>query len=108
MTAFTDDLIDLMPHRPLIAARTGQSVEGAPVFGADVEYVGLIEQKAKMVRDTQGREVVSTTQVYLATTDAIKPDARMTLPGFTPAQPPIINVARFSDEDGPSHVEVYC
>ena len=108
MSAFIDDFRDVMPHKPKFAARAGRTVEGSPTYGADVEYAGMIEQRARLVRDTQGREVVSTTQVYVATTDEIKPDARVTLTGFSPPQPPIINVARFSDEAGASHVEVYC
>ena len=73
-------------------------------YGTDVEYAAQIEQKARMVRDDQGRQVVSSTTVYLATTTEIKPDARVTLPsGFTPRSPKIVTVERPSDEAGVSH-----
>lgn len=102
-------LLDLMPHTVQLAAESGKNAAAEPTYGADADYQALVQQQARMVRDTQGRMVVSNTQVYLATTDAITPRYRITLPaGFTPQRPPIINVARFSDEDGLHHVEVYC
>lgn len=109
MTTFTDDLLALMPHMIGFAPQASLNVSGEPTAGATVEYPGLVEQRVRMVRDVQGREVASTVSIYLVTTADIKVTDTVFLPaGFTPASPPIINRARFSDEDGASHVEVYC
>ena len=102
---FSDNFLDLMPHTVKVApADAALTVEGQKTWGADVSYTGLVEQKARMVRDSQGRQVVSSSSAYLATADDIKTDARVTLPsGFTPQQPKIVVVERPSDEAGDIH-----
>ena len=73
-----------------------------------------VEQFARMVRNKEGREVVSNSQIFLAPTPATgaahAPTAndRYTLPaGYYPQQPPAISVARENDQDGLHHWMVY-
>jgi len=72
-----------------------------------------IEQGARLVRDAQGREVVSQTRLFLRPTaedgSAFTPGVndRFTLPsGYVPQQPPIISAGRHNDADGLHHYEV--
>lgn len=104
--AFVDEFADMMPHTVLVASASAtMTVEGQKSWGSDVEYAGFVEQKARVVRDSTGRQVMSSTTVYLATSADVKTDARVTLPsGFTPQQPKIIAVDRPSDEGGDIHV----
>ena len=77
-------------------------------------YRARIEQFTKMVRDENGREVVSDTRLYLTpeplTGAAYSPTAndRFTLPaGYVPQQVgPAISVQRQDDEAGLHHWEV--
>jgi len=73
-------------------------------------FRGRVEQLARMVRDKEGREVVSQTRIYLAprTTDgeayAPTPNDRFTLPaGYYPQQPPCLSLRRENDENGLHH-----
>lgn len=104
--AFVDEFIDMLPHTVQVAAAADAlTVEGQKTWGADVGYAALVEQKARMVRDSQGTQVMSSTSVYLATGADVKTDSRVTLPtGFTPRQPKIVSVERPSDENGDVHV----
>lgn len=72
-----------------------------------------IEQVRRIVRDANGKEVVSNTMIFVKPTFTdgsavnIGISDRVTLPaGYTPAQPPIINVERHNDQDGLHHFEV--
>ncbi len=73
---------------------------------------GKVEQFVRVVTDSQKRTVTSNTRVFLLPQDDLGGDLevttndRLTLPaGYTPSQPPILNVQRENDpEDG----GVYC
>lgn len=105
---FGDEFLDLMPHHVLVEPWASQDGYGAPTFGAAVEYQCLVQQGVKMIRDISGQERVSMTQIYLATTDAIDPRSRLTLPaGYVPLKPPILAITRFSDETGVCATVVY-
>jgi hypothetical protein len=77
-------------------------------------FRGRVEQFARMVRNREGREVVSSSQIFLAPTPATGaahvPTAndRFTLPaGYYPQQPPAISVQRENDQHGLHHWVVY-
>lgn len=102
------DLLSLMPHTITIAPWSSQNAYGEPTYGAAVSYTARVQGKMQMVRDATGIERVSTVTVYVATTAAIGPKDRLVLPtGFSPASPPILAVARHSDENGDHHVVIY-
>lgn len=103
-----DELADLMPHTIAIKPFSSDDKYGDPAFGASVNYTGQIEQKSKLVRDLNGKEVVSQTRVYLNTTTVIGKKDEVTLPsGYDPQTPPIINVEISSDENGIQHAVIF-
>jgi len=102
------ELLSLMPHEITVAPYSSQDRYGAPTFGTAVSYTALVQQKVRQVRDLAGEERVSMVTVYVNTTTAITPRDKLTLPaGFTPQTPPIISVARQSDESGLHHCVLY-
>lgn len=102
------DLLSLMPHTVIIAPWTGQNAYGEPTYGAAVSYTARVQGKMRMMIDANGVERVSSVTVYVATTAAIGPKDKLTLPGgWTPASPPIIAVQRVSDEHGDHHTVIY-
>ena len=102
------ELIKMMPHTITVAPYSSDDRYGAPTFGTAVSYTALVQQKVRQVRNLAGEERVSMVTVYVNTTAAITPKDRLTLPaGFTPQTPPIISVARQSDESGLHHTVIY-
>lgn len=102
------ELVALMPHTVTVEAYASQDRYGKPAYGAAASYKAMVEQKVRQVRNLAGEEAVSTTTVYLDAVAAITPRDRVTLPAaFSPRTPPIINVSRFSDENGLHHTELY-
>lgn len=86
---------------------------GSSSYGAAKTVSARVEQTARKVVNREGREVVSSTAVYLKPTDSVGaavtvgPNDRITLPaGYAPQAPPIINVERHNDEAGLHHWEV--
>ena len=98
----------LMPHLIIVTPYSAQNRYGEPTYGTAKEYKGRVQQKVRQVRDLTGEERVSMVTIFLDTTDAITPRDKLTLPaGFTPQTPPIISVARQSDEAGLHHSVIY-
>lgn len=101
-------LISLMAHTIQVAPYVSQNAYGEPTYSADVAYTARVQGKMRMVRDSQGVERVSTVTCYVATTAAISPKDKLTLPAsFIPVSPPILAVERQSDEHGDHHVVIY-
>lgn len=111
--SFDSEFEGLMPDvvtvEPFLAepASDGSSRWDTP---AARTFRGRVEQFARMIRDKDGREVVSNTRIYLAptTTDgeayAPTPNDRFTLPsGYYPQQPPCLSLQRENDEEGLHH-----
>ena len=102
------ELIALLPHTITVTPYSSQNRYGEPTYGAAQSYKALVQQKVRQVRDLAGEERVSMVTVYVNTTAAITPRDKLTLPsGFTPQTPPIIQVARQSDEVGLHHCVIY-
>lgn len=103
--AFENDFLDCMPDTVAFQAPTGTFTDrGEPGLGASTNYTGRIVEKNVLVYDAEGNERVSTVTVWLATTDVLSPEGKLTLPaGYTPLTPPIMAVERYPDADGAHH-----
>jgi len=82
----------------------GESQYGPPVFDVPCR----IDERIRMVRDSQGVERASTTVLFVIGGPLDARD-RITMPGVYKGipQPPIITVSNFYDKDGFDHSEVY-
>jgi hypothetical protein len=104
-----------MSSRVQILARTGLNGYGeAGTFSAAVTYQAHLSGKRRMVRNSEGQEVVSSQAVYLAGAPAVQPGDRIVLStddvGSTASgalQPPILAVERLNDEYGPHHTVIF-
>ena len=103
-----DEFEDLMAATVTIEPYGSQDGYAEETYGASVSYKAHIQGKVVATMSFTGAERVSNFQVYLNTAAAIDPRSRLTLPtGYSPQQPPIINVARHTDEQGQHHTKVY-
>ena len=101
-------LLSMMVHTVTLAPYISQNAYGEATWGTPVSYTARVQGKMRMVRDSLGVERVSTVTCYLATTAAISPKDKLTLPsGFLPASPPILAVERQADEHGDHHIVIY-
>lgn len=99
------DLLALMPHSVTIAHKTGQDQYGAPTWGAGTAWQARVEGKVTLVRDAQGLQAVSRSQVYLSGVAGTGIRDKVTLPNGT--SPPILSVATVPDETGDSFEVIY-
>lgn len=103
--SFADDFKDLMTDTVIVKPLSSRSAYGVPTYGSGTTYTARVVRMHKMVRDSQGHQVVSTAQAWIAGTPAISPQDQVALSdGTTPA---IAAVERFQDEVGSSHTKVY-
>lgn len=103
-----DDVEDLFVHTVTIAPYSSVNSYGEASYGTAVSYTAYVEGKQRMIRDSQGQERVSSVTVYLATTAALSPKDKLTLPsGWTPQTPAILAVQRVADDRGDHHVVLY-
>lgn len=99
------DLLALMPHTVTIAHKTGQDQYGAPTWGVATSWQARVESMVKMVRDANGLQAVSQSQVYLAGVAGTGIRDKVTLPNGT--SPPILSVLTMPDETGNSYEVIY-
>ncbi len=100
------ELLELMPHTVFVARRIGTDKFGDTEFAPAIPYRAQVVEKVKRVRDTSGAEKISTVQAIVATTEAISPFDKITLPDGS--SPVILAVGSYPDEAGLHTVEVYC
>ena len=105
---FDEFLTDTITYEPFVS----MDGFGAKVYGPAKSVKARVEQKAKLVRDATGREVVSNTQLFMKPTatdgSSYTPTVqdRFTLPaGYAPQAPPPITVERVNDNQGLHHFE---
>jgi hypothetical protein len=80
------------------APYTGVDAYGQHVYGTSTPMRARIDHETKLVRDAQGEQRVSVTQVYIATTEVMHVLDRITLPdGSTPL---LLRVERLADHKG--------
>jgi hypothetical protein len=103
-----EEFADLLVQTVTIEPYATKDRYGEISYGAGVDYWSRVVGKSKMIRNGQGREVVSMFTIYLQSNSTIGENDRVTLPaGYVLSQPPIIAVGRYPDEDGVHHTVVY-
>ncbi len=108
--SLVDDLRELFTGTIILEPFTALDSYGSPTWGSGIAYPARIQQRARRIRNAQGDEVTSMTQVYLATVpESLTIRDRVTLPApYAPTQPPILALARSPDDEGGEVVVVYC
>ena len=108
------ELTGLCRQTVRLAARTGVDGYGEPTFGPEAVVRARVEGRRRLVRNDQGREVLSSHTVYLATAVPIGAHDRITLSTGDVAstetgaiQPDILAVGKSPDEHGRQHVVLY-
>jgi len=105
MTGEVSEWLDLMPSTVTISTSASLNRYGVPTYGAARSARARITVSHEQVIDAQGNAVISHTTIWVASTAAIAPTDKVTLPdGRTP---PILRVERQSDEAGWHHTKVY-
>jgi hypothetical protein len=84
--------------------RTGLDEYSRPTYGAATAVRCRVVGRTKLVLDTNGQEVVSTTVVYCDGNPGISPEDRVTLPDGS--QPVILRVESYPDETGQVYQQV--
>lgn len=103
----------LLIHTITLEKASTTAASGDKTFGSAVTVKARVENRARLVRDSSGREVASNTFIIAKAVDtngdAVTFEAtdRITLPaGFAPSQPPIVSIARCDDASGLHHWEI--
>ncbi len=112
--ALPEPLRSMCRNTVIVETYAGQDAYGVKVFGTATSYVARVVGQRKLVRDQSGKEVVSMTQVWIASDNQIDVKSRVTLPsgaittGNT-SQPPIISASYYPDatEGGLSHTVLF-
>ncbi len=103
-----ESFLHMMPHTVTIESLGSRNAYGHVTYGSSVAYRARVVGKQRMVTDTQGKEIISTHTIYLASNDMIDTTARITLPaGFVPSSPPIVSIGRYPDGTGIFATVVY-
>lgn len=100
-----DDYLELMDEQLLIEPRIGLDAYNNPIFGDAYSALCRVQRHYKMIRDTQGREVISSAHIYLYDAYPIQPEDKIVLPDGK--APVILNVTRISDDRGPYFTEIF-
>lgn len=106
---FLADLADLFPHTLTAQPGTLDEYGAWSSSGAALSIPCQIEGQRVLVRDAQGRQVVSSVQVICGEYNGLDPSThKFTLPsGYSPTNPQPIAVDHVSDESGLSHEVVF-
>lgn len=111
-----DDLLDLFPDTITVHPGYLDGTGGFIPSGAVASYPAFISGGQRLIRDTDGQEVVSTVFVLVGATPTLTTDRhRYTIPSrFIPdgsiipsGQLQAISARKVSDENGPHHEELY-
>ena len=102
--AIEDDFQELMTQTIVIAPYDSDDEYGEPQFGAEVSYIGRTVNKTTVVRDTNGREKISTSKTWVFGSPDIDPRDKITLDDGS--QPVILSAPRYPDENGAHHCVV--
>ncbi len=106
------DFLSLVNDTLTIEPCTGQTVDGAPTYGASTSAPVCVQQARKVVFFADGKTEISTTQLFVMSTSVhIGMADRLSWAGMLPGstEPPrILAIDHVNDEDGQHHVEVSC
>lgn len=104
MSRRLDALARFWVHTIRVEQFLRQDEDGADVYGPAVSMVAFVEETNRVVRNTDGAEVVSTAQAYIPAGTVVETDSRVTLPSGRRTQ--LISIERH-DSAGlglPDHV----
>lgn len=102
------DFLSMMPDTVTIERLEATDAFGSKIYGQAVPYRAYVEGRVRRIIAFSGQEQVSTVTVYVGGVPVVNASDRLTLPaGWVPQRPPILAVARLSDDRGPHHVQVY-
>jgi hypothetical protein len=102
---FTDWMVSIVTREPFLGSYDSY---GQPQFGAPQSVQCYLEDRVRMVRDSNGNQKTSTTTLYCFAGPFDVHD-RFTMPATFkgPSQPPVLTVSNVNDKDSFSHSEVY-
>lgn len=101
-----DELNDFLVHTVTITPKTGDGAYG-PVFGPPVPDVpAWVDEQTRLVRDSDGVEVVSSATVYARAGTVAPPGSRLVLPSGRDAEVIACTVRDSGPLDLPDHVEI--
>jgi len=104
MTAFSDDLLDLMPDSCTHQAWVGMSTDGyaEPTYSTAATTLRCrFVNDQRQVRTFEGEEEVAMTTMWVASTSTYSAMDLFTLPDGQ--QPPLLSCETFRDENGVTH-----
>jgi hypothetical protein len=99
------ELLELMTEEVQIRPAAGTDAYGKPTYEPARTVRARIEDRNRIVRDTFGKEVVSSSTVYLAEVVDVPVSSQVLFPdGRTPA---VLVIETVTDEDGPLITKLY-
>lgn len=99
------DFLELMTQTATREAFSAYNTYAEATYSAGVSVNCRVVNKPRMVRNAEGKDVISNAQVWCYGTPGFSVKDRLTLPDGT--QPVIIQVGKFPDENGNHHEVVY-
>lgn len=100
-----DDFSDLFTETITHEEFGGRNSYSKRSFGSPANYSARVVKINKLVKASDGGEVLSTTQVWIQGTPTVTPEDRITLPDGT--TPIILSVEKYPDDNGDHHVKVF-
>ena len=106
--AFESEFLDCMPHKVVYTPpTTAVDGYGTITFSAtNSTFMGLVQYENKIIRDADGNERLSDTQVIINATGVLHPEGRYALPDSTGTFPTVLAVDRLADNEGQHHIEI--
>lgn len=98
---FRDLLNDTITHYPLAS----RDAYGKPTYNSGTQYSVRLVKTNKLITNNEGKEVVSTSHIWILGTPNISPEDKIELSNGD--IPVVAAVETFQDEIGTSHVKVY-
>jgi hypothetical protein len=96
---------EMMNDTVTVASRTVTDSYGRHTWGTPVSLNGRVSFQTRLIRNSEGREVVSSGRVYLHEAIAASPDAKLVLPSG--ATPVVSAIDTFTDELGNHHTTIH-
>jgi hypothetical protein len=102
------DIADFYVHTVQVATYQGAGANGS-IYAAPVSVSGYLDGSTRLIRTTDGEQVVAQSQFYCAVADAPKftPDSTVTLPGGRTGQVITVNQLDAPGLGLPEHTVVY-
>jgi tRNA G26 N,N-dimethylase Trm1 len=108
--AFDERFLRLMPLTVTVQSSVAAQYDlyGQPVMSATTKtYRARVQHKKVRFTNTAGDTITSTMQLYMACTDKLSNEDKVTIPGIDLTGKPIQGVEPVDDYEGPHHTVVY-